>query len=136
MFKFLPHIIFTVIGLAALSVSGILVWRARSFEQRALLTEGVVVAQSEYRTDKGERAWRSDLEWKDREGRSHHQRLHSDSNATYPVGTKRSLRYDPGDVEDARFEGSSDTAAMIFGTIGLVFLGLVVKVVTSQEKTA
>ncbi len=136
MFKYLPFIIFSVIGFGALTTSGVLLWRARSFQERALPAESIVVSQAELRNDHGERYWRSELEFKDREGRAHQYKLTADSNSTYPVGTRRSIEFDPKDPDDVRTDTGAGLMVLFFGVFGIVFLGIPIKVLLQGKKAA
>ena len=134
MSRYLPFIIFSLIGFGSLTTSGVLLWRARSFQERALGAESAVVSQAELRNDHGERFWRSELEFKDRDGRSHNYQLFGASSSTYPVGTRRSILYDPKDPDDVRTESGAGVVVLLLGIFGVVFLGIPIKVLLGGKE--
>jgi|GEM_PF-2799303 len=135
----LPFLIFAALGIGSVVVSASLFFRARGFEARSITVSAEVASQMEVRNDHGILSWRGDLVWKDVAGKDHRYAVYSDSRATYPLGSRRTLRYDPAHPDDVRTDGGTDLVMMIFGTIGVVFLGILGKAVWAtrgQPKTA
>ena len=129
----LPFVIFLVLGLGSLATSGLLIWRQRAFTERSLAVEGTVVSSTSHRPSDGrDLEYRAVVDWRDREGRPRKHELTGDFSVA--VGSKVILRYDPQSPDDVRSDGGSTLPALIFGFIGVVFLGIVIKVAARGQK--
>jgi hypothetical protein len=133
MLRVLPFLVFIFIGLGSLGLSGFLVWRQRAFTERSLAVEGTIVSSTSYRpSNGGDLKYSAMVDWKDREG--HPRKYELTGDFSYTVGSKVVLRYDPQSPDDVRTDGGLTMPALIFGFIGVVFLGIVIKVAAQGQK--
>jgi hypothetical protein len=116
--------IFGGIGVVFVIIAAWMLVSTIQFRERAQSTEGVVVELVSRRGSKGGVTYSPVYEFKDRNGGQHRVQSSTSSNpASYDVGERVTVRYDPARPGDARIDGFMDNwfLPLIFGGIGSIF---------------
>ena len=116
--------IFGGIGVVFVIVAAWILVSTIQFRGRAQSAEGVVVELVARSGSKGGVTYAPVYEFTDRNGESHRVQSSSSSNpASYDVGERVTVRYEPAEPGDARIDGFMDNWFLptIFGGIGSIF---------------
>jgi hypothetical protein len=125
----LGAVIFLVLGLGMMSVSGLLLKSQRDFLARAQSAQGRVVSVTDVRNNQGELSYRATVEWTAPDGTVRSFDRFTETLGDYKQGQQVGLLYDPADLEHVRSHaGASDPMGIgITGFIGVVFAGIAVR---------
>jgi hypothetical protein len=117
--------IFGAVGVILLAIAGLLFFNTESFEANGTLTQGTVIEMLSSRSNKGGYTYAPVVKFMANDNKEHICRSNIYSSpASYSVGDKADVYYNPKNPDDAELGGASAfLATYIVGGIGLVFCG-------------